>query len=73
MFMPNFSSPASTQTDLDKYLTFFQGKFKIFLKKIQNFSNLKNVLIRASQKVTFVKILTIQHFIKIFKNDFLIF
>jgi hypothetical protein len=31
--MPNFSSPASTQTDWDKFLTFFQGKFKIFLKK----------------------------------------
>jgi hypothetical protein len=31
MFMQNFSSPASTQTDLDKFLTFFEEKFKIFL------------------------------------------
>jgi hypothetical protein len=54
--MPNFSSPASPQTDLDKFLTFFQGKFKIFLKKIQDFSNLKKVLNRASQKATFSKI-----------------
>jgi hypothetical protein len=54
--MPNFSSPASLQTDLDKFLTFFQGKFKIFLKKIQNFPNLKKVLDRASQKATLSEI-----------------
>jgi hypothetical protein len=34
MFMQNFSSLAFTQTDLDKFLDFFQEKFKIFLKKI---------------------------------------
>jgi hypothetical protein len=43
MVMPNFSSPTSTQTDLDKFLTFFQGKFKIFLETIKNCPNLKKV------------------------------
>jgi hypothetical protein len=52
MFMPNFSSPASTQTDLDKFLTCFRGTFKIFFKKIQNFPNLK----KSSQKAIFIKI-----------------
>jgi hypothetical protein len=32
MFMQNFSSPASTQTDIDKFLTFFQENFRIFQK-----------------------------------------
>jgi hypothetical protein len=30
--MPDFSSPASIQTDLDKFLTFFQESFRIFQK-----------------------------------------
>jgi hypothetical protein len=34
MFLQNFSSLASIQTDLDKFLTFFQEKFKIFFMKI---------------------------------------
>jgi hypothetical protein len=34
MLMQNFSSVAYTQTDLDKFLSFFQEKLKIFLKKI---------------------------------------
>jgi hypothetical protein len=38
------ASPASTQMDFDKCLTFFQGKFKIFLKEIQIFPSLKKVL-----------------------------
>jgi hypothetical protein len=32
---------ASTQTDLDKFLTIFQVKFRIFLRKFQNFPILK--------------------------------
>jgi hypothetical protein len=32
MFMHNFSSPASTQTDLEFFLTFFQENFRIFQK-----------------------------------------
>jgi hypothetical protein len=28
--MQNFSTPASTQMDLDNFLTFFQEKFRIF-------------------------------------------
>jgi hypothetical protein len=32
--MQNFNSLASTQTDLNKFLTIFQEKFKIFFKKI---------------------------------------
>jgi hypothetical protein len=32
----NFSSLVSTQTESDKFLTFFQEKFKIFLRKFQN-------------------------------------
>jgi hypothetical protein len=42
--MQNFSSLKlypCTQTDLDKFLTIFEEKFKIFLKKIWNFPNLK--------------------------------
>jgi hypothetical protein len=30
MFMQNFSSLASTQTDLDKVLTIFEENFRIF-------------------------------------------
>jgi hypothetical protein len=43
MFMENFSPLACTQTDLGKFLTFFQEKIKIFLKKIWNFPNLKKI------------------------------
>jgi hypothetical protein len=28
--MPNFSSLPATQTDLDKFLTFFQENFRVF-------------------------------------------
>jgi hypothetical protein len=36
--MPNFSSPASTQTDLSKFLTYFlQENLEFLLKKDQNF------------------------------------
>ena len=55
-FMSNFSSLAFTQTDLGKFLTFFQENFRIFLRKFQNFEILKKVLIRATQKVSFSKI-----------------
>jgi hypothetical protein len=54
--MQNFSSLASTQTDLGKFLTFFQEKFKIFLKKnFMNSPNLKKVLNRDSFKASFTK------------------
>jgi hypothetical protein len=45
--MQNFNSLASTQTDLDKFLTIFQVNFRIFLKKIQNFPILKKKLNKA--------------------------
>jgi hypothetical protein len=41
MFMQNFNSLASTQTDLDKLLIIFQVNFRIFLRKFQNFPILK--------------------------------
>jgi hypothetical protein len=43
MFMQNFSSPASTQTDLDKFLTFFQEKIRIFQENTEaNCRNFQN-------------------------------
>ena len=54
--MQNLSSLALTQTDLGKFLTFFQEKFRIFLRKFQNFEILKKVLFRASWKASFLKI-----------------
>jgi hypothetical protein len=41
MFMQNFISLASTQTDLDKFLTIFQVNLRIFLRKFQKFPILK--------------------------------
>jgi hypothetical protein len=45
MFMQNFNSLASTQTDLDKFLTIFQVNFRIFLSKFQIFPILKKIQI----------------------------
>jgi hypothetical protein len=41
MLMPNFSSPASTQTDLDKFSTIFQENFRVFQEK--SLANVKKV------------------------------
>jgi hypothetical protein len=42
MFMPNFSSLPATQTDLDKFLTFFQENFKVFQENsLANFEKVK--------------------------------
>jgi hypothetical protein len=57
--MPNFSSPASTQTDSDKFLNFFQEKNQDFLKENSEISKSEKVLNRTFQKTTFVKILGI--------------
>jgi hypothetical protein len=62
--MQNFSYLACIQTDLDKFLTFFQEKIKIFY----NFPNLKKVLNRDSQKASFQKNLT-PYFLKEFQNS----
>jgi hypothetical protein len=77
MFMQNFNFLAVTQTDLDKFLTFFQEKFQIFLKKISKFSNSEK---RASQETsstkfeppslfTKLKIFFLAHEISKFKNS----
>jgi hypothetical protein len=42
MFMQNFTSQASTQTDLDKFLIFFQKKNQDFLKENLEFSQSEN-------------------------------
>jgi hypothetical protein len=43
MFMPNFSSLVSTQTDLDTFLTFFHEKFRIFQENTEaNFRSFQN-------------------------------
>jgi hypothetical protein len=57
--MQNFSSPASTQTDLDKFFTIFKEFFLFFFKKIQNSPILNKVSNRASYKAPFTYILEI--------------
>jgi hypothetical protein len=52
MFMQNFSSLASAQTDLDKFWTFFQEKFKIFFENLE-FSKSEKVFNIDSQKASF--------------------
>jgi hypothetical protein len=40
--MPNFSSLPATETDLDKFLTFFQENFRVFQEKsLANFKKIK--------------------------------
>jgi hypothetical protein len=51
MFIQNFKSLASTQTDLDKYLTIFQVNFRIFLRKFQNFPILKKNQIEQRERI----------------------
>jgi hypothetical protein len=54
MFMQNFSSLACTQTDLDKFLTIFKKNSRFSYENL-DFSNLKKVLNRDSQKASFTK------------------
>jgi hypothetical protein len=60
--MQNFSSIASTQTDLDKFLTLFSRKIQDFLEENLEFPNLKKVLKRDSQKVSFTNFLAFNIF-----------
>jgi hypothetical protein len=68
--MQNFNSPASTQTDLDKFLTKFQVNYRIFLRKSPNFPILKKNPNRASQKTSFTKIEAILAFLQKFQKGF---
>jgi hypothetical protein len=49
MFMQNFNSLAYTQTNLDKFLTIFEGKFfKKNLKRIQKKSKFEYAILHLT-------------------------
>jgi hypothetical protein len=73
MFMQNFSSLDCTQTDLDKFLTFFQEKFKIFFKENLKFSKFKRSSGYRFPKGIFYQILSHLAFFESFQNWFKIF
>jgi hypothetical protein len=56
MSMPNFSALSATQTDLDKFLTFFQENFRVFQENSKaNFKKVKFLVhIYICQLVTHV-------------------
>jgi hypothetical protein len=43
MFMPNFSSPASTQTDMAKFWNFFKKILEFFKKFFSEFQKIPNL------------------------------
>jgi hypothetical protein len=66
--MQNFSSLASTQADLDKFLSFFQEIFRNFLKKIRNFG--KKIGVKLLKRQLSPKFEPSSFFYQNFKNIF---